>query len=69
MSHLGHMYANGLGVEQNNATAMQWFEKGAAKGHKNAHFGLGYMYLSGYGVTQNYQRAYNHFSKVETCIA
>lgn len=69
MSHLGHMYANGLGVKQDNGTALQWFEKGATKGHKNAHFGLGYMYLSGYGVRQNHHKAFHHFSKVEMLIA
>ncbi|GMH45874.1 hypothetical protein BSKO_13837 [Bryopsis sp. KO-2023] len=41
MSHLGHMYANGLGVEQNNKTALKWFEKGAGEGHPNGHYGLG----------------------------
>lgn len=27
MSHLGHMYANGQGVEPSNETALMWFNK------------------------------------------
>jgi TPR repeat protein len=41
ISHLGHMYANGLGVEANNETALQHFWKGAEKGHAHALYGLG----------------------------
>ncbi|GMH37998.1 hypothetical protein BSKO_05882 [Bryopsis sp. KO-2023] len=63
MSHLGHMYANGLGVEQNNKTALKWFEKGAGEGHPNSHYGLGYMYLAGYGVKKDLQKAFRNFNK------
>ncbi len=29
MAHLGHMYANGNGVAQNNVTALRWFKEAA----------------------------------------
>ena len=31
ISHLGHMYANGLGVPADNETALEYFRKGAEK--------------------------------------
>jgi SEL1 protein len=33
MSMLGHMYANGLAVEQSNETALEWFNKVSAHRH------------------------------------
>ena len=50
MAHLGHMYANGVGVEASNATALEWFKRGAEKSHPSALYGLGYAYLGGFGV-------------------
>jgi SEL1 protein len=32
MAHVGHAYANGIAVAQNNATARSWFTKAAEKG-------------------------------------
>lgn len=32
MAHLGHAYASGIAVEQNNATARRWFLKAAERG-------------------------------------
>lgn len=32
MAHLGHIYANGQGVPQDNATAVRWFKKAADHG-------------------------------------
>ena len=29
MAHVGHMYANGAGVEQSNLTALRWFKEAA----------------------------------------
>lgn len=67
MSHLGHMYANGLGVKQSNLTAIKWFKKGAAQGHQSGHYGLGYMYLTGYGTDVNLEKAFDHLIKVSLC--
>eukprot|EP00962_Isochrysis_galbana_P009529 scaffold2657_cov97-Isochrysis_galbana.AAC.1 len=35
--------AQGLGVEQDNATAIEFFKKGAATGHAPSQNGLGFM--------------------------
>jgi Sel1 repeat len=63
MAHLGHMYANGRGVAQSNATAMSWFLKAKdANNHPSALYGLGYMHLSGYGVPMDHRKAFKFFS-------
>ncbi|EOD32811.1 hypothetical protein EMIHUDRAFT_112149 [Emiliania huxleyi CCMP1516] len=64
-SHLGHMYAQGMGVEQDNATALEFFRKGAAKGHAPSQNGLGYMYMQGYGVAQSHSKALQLFQKAQ----
>lgn len=60
-SHLGHMYAQGIGVKGDNATALEYFRKGAAKGHPPSQNGLGYMYMHGFGVTQSHKKALEYF--------
>ena len=47
-AQLGHLYANGLGVQQSNATAMKYFQKAADLGSAHGMYGLGYMFLSGF---------------------
>lgn len=62
MAHLGHMYANGLGVPADNETAIEYFtDAGAESGHPSAIFGLGYMHLSGYGVEKDLKKAFQFF--------
>ena len=34
MAHLGHMYANGNGVAQNNVTALRWFKEAAEQARR-----------------------------------
>lgn len=36
MAHLGHIYANGIMVDQSNETALAWFWKAAEKGEEVA---------------------------------
>ena len=60
-SHLGHMYAQGIGVEGDNATALEYFRKGAAKAHPPSQNGLGYMYMHGYAVAQSHKKALEYF--------
>lgn len=62
-AHLGHLYANGLGVEPSNETALEYFRKGAAQGHAHALYGLGYMYLAGAGVEASVTKAVQFFSQ------
>jgi TPR repeat protein len=44
MTFLGEMYANGRGVDQNNATAKRYYEKGMEKKNAQAIAGLGMLY-------------------------
>jgi SEL1 protein len=63
MSMLGHMYANGLSVTQNNETALKWFTQAWEPPHlfPGAANGLGYMYMHGMGVEQDYEKALKYF--------
>lgn len=61
MVHLGHAYANGLVVEQDNATAWRWFWNAAEAGRPGGFFGLGYMHLTGQGAEVDYRQAMQYF--------
>lgn len=52
IAQLGHMHANGVGVDQSNTTAMAYFQEAADLGSAHGMYGLGYMYLSGF--TEDY---------------
>jgi serine/threonine protein kinase len=54
---LGEMYAGGLGVERELASAERWYEKAALQGNTTAQMRLGAMYAAG-GATGNYNIAY-----------
>src|SRR5467141_112692 len=54
---LGHMYASGQGVPQDDATAVTWFRKATDQGNAAAQTYLGLMYVSGQGVSQDYAMA------------
>jgi TPR repeat protein len=56
------MYAQGRGVMQDDAQAVDWFKRAAAQGHASAQFNLGLMYEQGRGVMQDFMRAYMWFS-------
>ena len=56
-STLGFMYANGQGVEQNYAKAVEYYQLAADQGYANAQFNLGIIYEEGQGVEQNYAKA------------
>ena len=68
MSHLGHMYANGIGAPLDQAQAFSWFNKGAKAGSSGAMYGLGYMYLTGTGVEANAEKALSYFGQVGVCV-
>lgn len=57
MAHIGHAYANGIAVVQNNATAKSWFVKAAEKGHPSGLLGLGVMHLTGQGTPVDHSLA------------
>lgn len=50
---LGTMYHLGLGVTENDQTAMEWFRKSAAQANADAQYQLGYMYTYGFGVPKS----------------
>jgi hypothetical protein len=64
--YLGTLYAEGNGVEQNDATAFMWFQRAANQGHAAAQYNVGASYASGSGVEKSdadaakwFQRAAN----------
>jgi len=57
MKRLGQHYASGLGVQQDDALAVEWLRKAADAGSEDALFSLSVMYLGGWGVTQDAARA------------
>jgi uncharacterized protein len=50
---LGTLYAEGKGVEQNDATAFAWFLRAANRGHPAAQYNVGASYAAGIGVAKN----------------
>jgi SEL1 protein len=63
MARLGNMYLQGLGVAQNNESAIKWFTLAGEQGNPVALTGLGYVYLHGYGVEKNPATAFKFFKK------
>ena len=50
---LGTLYAEGKGVEQNDATAFLWFQRAANQGVAAAQYNVGASYATGAGVGKN----------------
>ena len=59
----GVRYESGDSVEKDLKTAIEWFEKAAAKGHAVAQNRLGVYYLYGEGVEQDLKKAVEWFKK------
>ena len=55
--NLGVIYADGLGVPQDNGEAIRWYRLAADQGEARAQHNLGVRYESGEGVGQNYAEA------------
>ena len=55
---LGIMYAKGLGVLENDRTAVKWYTLAAEQGHAKSQYNLGIMYFEGAGVLTDNRRAY-----------
>jgi len=51
--NVGVIYERGIGVDQNQSMAAQWYQKAAEQGHVDAQYNLAIMYVSGRGVDQN----------------
>ena len=50
---LGTLYAEGEGVEQNDATAFMWFQRAANQGNAAAQYNVGASYAAGAGVEKS----------------
>lgn len=56
---IGIMYALGLGVEQDDVRAFEWYLRSSMKAHPGAQSGIGWYYETGRGVAApDYVRAY-----------
>ncbi len=60
---LGTLYAEGKGVEQNDATAFLWFQRAANQGNAAAQYNVGASYAAGSGVAQSYADAAKWFQR------
>jgi uncharacterized protein len=58
---LGMMYANGFGVELNDALAFKWYGLAAEQGHARAHCNLAIMYQNGWGVAPDEEKAISYY--------
>ncbi len=54
---VGRLYANGFGVEMDDALALRWYGLAAEQGYSEAQFNLGLMHANGWGVEMNDQEA------------
>jgi TPR repeat protein len=61
--YLGTLYAEGKGVQQNDATAFLWFERSAKQGSADAQYNLGASYAAGTGVPKSYADAAKWFQR------
>ena len=57
--YVGKLYDEGLGIGQDYAAAIEWYNKAAA--NADAQRRLGEMYAEGLGVPQDYKQAAEHF--------
>lgn len=64
--NLGVLYDQGKGLPQDNAQAMQWYQKAAEQGLPQAQVNLGIMYEQGQGVKPDYVRAYFWYALAES---
>ena len=58
---LGMLYAEGKGVEQNDATAFMWMRRAAEQGNAEAQYDVGTSYIGGLGIEKNPQEAAKWF--------
>lgn len=61
--YLGLCYAGGIGVEQDNAAAAAWYQRGAKAGDITSQYLLGECYENGTGVEQDMEKAVAWYKK------
>ena len=50
---MGVLYAEGIGVKQDQSQALEWHRLAAISGHATVQYRLGKIYANGEGVIQN----------------
>ena len=58
---IGRLYANGFGVDMDDAQAIKWYSLAADAGHAEAQFNLGVMYANGWGVDMNWEESARYY--------
>jgi uncharacterized protein len=61
--YLGTLFAEGKGVERNDATAFVWFERAAEQGNADAQYNVGASYAAGTGVAKSFEAAAQWFRR------
>lgn len=54
---VGVIFERGIGIEQNQSLAAQWFEKSAVQGYVDAQYNIAIMYAAGRGVDEDEGKA------------
>ena len=62
MNALGNLYQEGIGVDANINTAIDWYEKSCELGYSKACFNLGKLYKEGEKVELDIDKAFNLFN-------
>ena len=62
-NQLGLWYLHGVGTEQNNKLAVEWFEKAAEQDYASAFGNIGDLYIKGLGVEVDNQRAVQYYKE------
>lgn len=63
---LGWLYAEGMGVAQNDREAVKWYQQAAENGDIEACFDSGWMHLHGRGVSKSDEEAAKWFRRAGT---
>ncbi|MCG8325824.1 MAG: serine/threonine-protein kinase [Thiotrichales bacterium] len=58
---LGYYYAKGIGTDQDEMQAFNWYYNAADQGDVNSQFNLGVMYAKGRGVKQNFTESFHWY--------
>jgi V8-like Glu-specific endopeptidase len=61
--NIGYMYANGLGVQRDLASAVNWYRKAAEQGLEIAQHRLGIAYMNGEGIERDDAEAASWFTR------
>ena len=64
--NLGVLYHQGLGVQADEAYAIELYKTAALLGHPEAEYNLGIAYIEGIGVPQNVAKAAHYFEQAAT---